>query len=101
MTEARILIILLVVLVFTLGLKLVQESKKMDQKPITIDIENIFTYHLPKGDQATRYKILRGACMGLAEMILEQTPMCREQSIAIRKLEEACMWANAAIARNE
>ena len=71
----------------------------MSEKPI--NIENIFTYHPPKGDQAERYQRLRDACKGLANVIISETPMGREQSIAIRKLEECSMWMNAAIARNE
>jgi len=71
----------------------------MPEKPI--NIENIFAYHPPKGDQAERYQHLRDACKGLANVIINETPICREQSLAIRKLEECSMWVNAAIARNE
>jgi hypothetical protein len=34
-------------------------------------------------------------------MILDLTPESREQSLAITHLEQATMWANAAIARRE
>lgn len=71
----------------------------MPEKPITL--EDVFTYHPPKGDQPERYQKLRSACLGLANVILNETPKSREQSIAIRKLEECSMWMNAAIARNE
>jgi hypothetical protein len=37
----------------------------------------------------------------LAYLINEDCPDGREKSIAITKLEESVMWANAAIARNE
>lgn len=33
--------------------------------------------------------------------IAEFTPTSREQELALTKLEEAIMWANASIARNE
>jgi hypothetical protein len=60
-----------------------------------------FTYHPPIGDQSDRYERLRGGAFGLAEMITEATPPSREQSLALTHLEEAIMWANAAIARRD
>lgn len=65
------------------------------------DLDNRFTYHSPKGDQQVRYKALRDGARDLAEDILRSTPVCREQSLALTKLEEAIFWANAGIARNE
>ncbi len=64
-------------------------------------IEHNFTYHAPKGDQAGRYEKLRSAAKELGLLIVEHTPYSREQSLALTALEEASMWANAAIARNE
>ncbi len=64
-------------------------------------LDNTFTYHAPFGDQSTRYAIIRNGAWMLAENILASTPPSREQSLALTKLEEAVMWANAAIARNE
>ena len=37
----------------------------------------------------------------MANLINKQCPDSREKSTAITKIEEAVMWANAAIARNE
>lgn len=65
------------------------------------DLTNRFTYHAPKDDQAQRYEKLRFNGHNLAEMINELCPDSREKSVAITKLEEAVMWANASIARNE
>ena len=65
------------------------------------DIANRFTYHSPKGDQAQRYVEIRDAGKCLAEMIQDLCPDSREKSLAITKLEECVMWANASIARNE
>lgn len=65
------------------------------------DLEKKFTYHAPKGDQVERYQIIRDRAKELAYLVLENTPPSREQSLFITKLEEAVMWANAAIARNE
>lgn len=67
----------------------------------TADLVNRFTHHPPKGDQAVRYGEIRQHAMQLATRITESTPPSREQSLAITHLEEAVMWANAAIARNE
>lgn len=60
-----------------------------------------FTYHKPKGDQPQRYEDIRKSGMELAEMLHSFCPESRELSIAITKLEECVMWANAAIARRE
>jgi hypothetical protein len=65
------------------------------------DIENRFTHHPPKGDQATRYVLIRTRGRDLAEIINDLAPDSREKSTALTKLEEAVMWANASIARNE
>lgn len=64
-------------------------------------IEQWFTYHPPDLDQPARYAILRNAGKALAEVILEQTPSGADQSAAIRKVREAIMTANAAIACGE
>jgi hypothetical protein len=62
------------------------------------ELEPIFTYHPPKGDQSKRYDKLRTAAYEFAKMILECTPECPDQTAAIRKVREAVMTANAAIA---
>lgn len=68
---------------------------------VRAQIQKVFTYHPPKGDQAERYVRLRESAQVFAETIATLTPESREQSIALTKLEEAVMAANAAIARNE
>ncbi len=60
-----------------------------------------FTYHSPKEDQPERYEALRKRAKGLATLIVKSCPESREASLAITKLEEAIMWANASIARRE
>jgi hypothetical protein len=66
-----------------------------------IDIEKNFTYHAPTTDQANRYETIRMFCKRAAEIIDRCCPESREKSLAMTKLEEAVMWANAAIARSE
>lgn len=66
-----------------------------------LDLDNIYTYHTPKGDQTERYEKLRSKAKELATMIGDLTPESREQSLALTNLEQSVMWANSAIARNE
>lgn len=68
-------------------------------KPIGEQIYQAFTYHPPTGDQPAQYAALRSAAKAFAEMIDLYCPNGREKSVSITKVEEAVMWANAAIAR--
>ena len=65
------------------------------------ELDNIFTYHAPKEGQAAKYEQLRAAAKGLAQLIMDLTPQSREQSVAVTNVQQAVMWANAAIAINE
>lgn len=62
------------------------------------DIERWFTYHTPKGDQPERYRMLRDAAKTFAQVLLELVPDCADRTAAFRKVREAVMTANAAIA---
>lgn len=64
-------------------------------------IDKAFTYHAPHNDQPARYEQIRAKAKELAELICGESPVSREQSLAITNLEQSVMWANAAIARNE
>ena len=59
-----------------------------------------FTYHPPTDDQDALYKAIRAKARELAELVDERCPDSREKSLAMTKLEESVMWANASIARN-
>lgn len=61
-------------------------------------LDQFFTYHPPKGDQAERYQRIRDAAKEFAAVIYELTPTCPDQTAAVRKVREAVMTANAAIA---
>jgi hypothetical protein len=65
------------------------------------DLEKRFTYHKPFGTQPQRYEALRAKAKELAALIVGTCPISREMSLALTKVEEACFWANASIARNE
>lgn len=60
-----------------------------------------FTYHPPGGTQAERYQVIRSTAGEFAKLLNGLCPPSRELSLAQTKLEEAVMFANAAIARNE
>lgn len=60
-----------------------------------------FTYHPPKGDQPLKYDRLRSEAMKFANIIDQLCPDSREKALAMTNLEQAVMWANASIARNE
>ena len=63
-------------------------------------IENNFSYHRVQEGQAERYERLRDEAKELAYSIDALCPNSREKSLAMTKLEESIMWANASIARN-
>ena len=73
----------------------------MNTQDVNAKIENAFTYHQPKNDQSQRYTELRDLAKHLAIKMSELCPPSRELSIAMTNLEQAVMWANASIARNE
>ena len=65
------------------------------------ELDNLFSYHPPKGDQVERYNDIREAGRLFAQVIIDSTPAGADQSAAIRKVREAVMTANAAIACGE
>lgn len=75
--------------------------KQYENERLRTQITKNFTYHPPKGNQGDRYVLLRNRAGDLADLMARNCPESRELSLAMTKLEEAVMWANAAIARNE
>ena len=73
----------------------------MPKEELSEYLKRVFTYHPPKTDQPQRYETIRKAALGLSETITERCPDSPELDMAICKLREAVMWANAAIALNE
>ncbi len=67
-------------------------------------LDNWFRYHAPadhpEGSAAVqaRYERLRRAAGEFARTIVEETPTSADQTAAVRKVREAVMTANAAIA---
>jgi hypothetical protein len=64
-------------------------------------VQRAFTYHPPRTDQVERYERIRACAQHLAGTFITNCPQSRELSVALTKLQESVMWANAAIACNE
>lgn len=76
-------------------------GKSFRNEKTSEQIDNNFEYHAPKDGQPERYEILCGVAKNFARAINSNCPDSREKSLALTKLEEAVMWAKAAVARNE
>ena len=61
------------------------------------NIEEIFTYHNEEWKNH-HYQDIRKHAKLLAQIILANTPDCADRAAALRKLREAVMTANAAVA---
>ncbi len=70
-------------------------------RPTADDLDELFTYHAPTDEQRVQYGVLRDAAKEFAGVILQNTPACADQSAAIRKVREAIMTANAAVALDQ
>lgn len=65
------------------------------------EVENEYTYHAPDEDKRRRYEIIRDAHKQLNLLIRSLCPPSRERSLALTKLRQSNMDANASIAINE
>ena len=74
---------------------------RRERKMTNEQIENTFTYHRPFGDQPQRYEMIRDQAKSMAKAVQAFCPESREKSLALTNLQQAVMWANAAIAINE
>ena len=63
-----------------------------------MDVDHVFTYHAPTHEQWAKYEAVRQAARNFAVVILNDVPAGADQSAALRKVREAAMTANAAIA---
>jgi hypothetical protein len=61
-------------------------------------LDAAFTYHPPGEGDPERYVAIRTAARHLAETIILQAPACADRTVALRKVREAVMTANAAVA---
>lgn len=65
------------------------------------DLVNLFTYHSPNEEQIDKYQSIRDAALALATIIRDNTPTSSMQTLAVRKVQEAVMWANGSIATHK
>lgn len=63
-----------------------------------IDIEHTFSYHPPTDGQVEKYVAIRLAAKEFAKVLVANTPDGPDKTAAVRKIREAVMTANAAIA---
>lgn len=61
------------------------------------NLDDIFSYH-DDPQRVPHYQAVRAAAKQLAETILVNCPSCADTSTALRRVREAVMNANAAIA---
>lgn len=61
-------------------------------------LEDIFQYHAPTEATIPKYVALRQAARQFAAVILTHCPKSADRSDALRKVREAVMIANAAVA---
>lgn len=58
---------------------------------------NPFEYRAPEPGQVEAIQKVREALKAAYDVVQSQVPQSAERTLAIRKLEEASMWANKAI----
>ena len=76
----------------------ITEVEKELNDPDLPKLENWFSYHPPSEDQKVAYGQLRDGGYMLARCILLHCPPSADRTAALRKVREAIMTANAAIA---
>ena len=75
------------------------DKRLAPRRGITDDqLQHWFTYHPPAPDQVARYAELRSAALDFARVVVACSPAGADQTAAVRKIREAVMTANAAIA---
>lgn len=69
--------------------------------PSDAELVNWFTYHAPKPGQPERYEAIRSGALAFARVLVANSPAGPDQTVALRKVREAVMTANQAIACSE
>lgn len=62
-------------------------------------LDDIFRSHQVNEVQQFGMKAVRDGCSDLAITIVHRVPESEEKELALQKLQEVMMWANAGIAR--
>lgn len=72
----------------------------MSVEPVDYEgIDNRIKHHPPSADAITCHQAVRDMARSALVTIQQVCPSSAERTLAERKIEEAMMWANAAIAR--
>ncbi len=66
-----------------------------------LDIESMFKFHPATTVTADKHDIVRTVMLATARQIELVTPRSPEQTLALRSMQEAMFWANAAIAMHQ
>ncbi len=69
----------------------------MDAK-IEDALKDIFSYHAPQDTDVAVYNKLRNGALEFARVVMEECPPGADRMAAVRKIREAVMTANAAVA---
>jgi len=64
------------------------------------ELENRFGFHPATEETREKHQFVRESFIDFTDGLLAELPEGREKSLVVTALEEASMWANAAIARN-
>ena len=67
-------------------------------EPASDAIEELFTYHSPSEVQRDQYLRIRSAAKSLVRVIDSTCPAGPDRTVAVRKVRDAVMTANASIA---
>lgn len=66
-----------------------------------VDLDNRFDFHpATTNEKRNDHSSVREHCRLLAHFLNDSCPEGREKDLAITKLEEVMLWANASIARD-
>lgn len=78
------------------------DGDTQDRPNYVDDLNRRFNYHQPSNQEVVdKHQQVREGCHYAANIVATACPEGREKSLALTKLEEAMMWANAAIARKQ
>jgi hypothetical protein len=76
------------------------DSEGRTQQDAELDalLDDLFTYHRADESQAIKYQVINDAAKHFARAVLTVCPNNPDRSVAVRKIREARMTANSAIA---
>jgi hypothetical protein len=75
-----------------------EQEKAVEVEPPTDTLTALFTYQKPTDETIPKYKAIREGALAFARIIDANCPASADRTVAMRKLREAVMDANASIA---